>query len=128
MTIKTMPMFKYIPVPEVVWLFAIVVAKYAGGNNTNGHYNDFIENATMIIPALLLFIIWIIQKSGVGYVYYFNIRLILCSVVLRHFFFTSWASAYTPKGPGSGTLYIVGMMITIVLSVVYLLISYFKKI
>ncbi|MEP7320974.1 MAG: hypothetical protein ABI761_03605 [Saprospiraceae bacterium] len=120
--------FRYIPVPEVVWLITLIIAKYIGGLNINGRYNDYIENSVMIIPVVLLFVIWIIHKNGIGYMNYFNLRLIVSSVILGHFFFNYWASAYTPQGPGAGTLYIAGMMITLVLSLVYLLISYFKKI
>lgn len=117
--------------PEIIWFLAICIAWMISwiNNQSDGRYNDLVENLTLAWPIIIYSMLYLSLTYLKEYTlaYFIEMRIFLCSVILGHLFFNTWARAIVPQGPGAGMIYLVGMGETILLSIGFGILLYIRK-
>ncbi|HEX5625285.1 MAG TPA: hypothetical protein VFX48_04645 [Saprospiraceae bacterium] len=124
-----MNIFRYLLGPELIWFLAYAGSKILGRMNhqQQGRFDAFIENKTMLMPLLLVTLCMLLYKIDMVPQRFLFLRIALSSVFIGHFFMEAWANAFSRQGPGSGTMYMVGILEILIFVAIAFVIHFFIR-
>jgi hypothetical protein len=101
--------------PELIWLVLLMIAKMVARLNLQyqGKWDESITHIWWIIPVMswIIFSIFNGMKVEVPYI---HLRMWVSGVVFGHLILITLIESITEQNPGTGTIYILGMIVIFV--------------
>ncbi|WP_375445871.1 hypothetical protein [uncultured Fibrella sp.] len=105
--------------PELLWLliYGIVVLLGRANYPPSQLLNDLLEGLSVLIPGVtvLLFLLWYVPDVEKRWLL---LRVWVATLFGAHFGLEKGMSAYSDQGPGIGSAYIAGMVLTVFVLIV----------